>query len=117
ETTAHETDAGGLAGSKTPKETVNDIAPTVTITSLSPTPALVGQSVTVTFTATDDEAISKTCINWGDGTAVCQASPAAHSYVAAGRFGIKVNATDHAGVTDFATMTENVTVAHLDTCT
>src|SRR5207245_4946645 len=90
--TANATDAAGLTTSATTSITINDLAPIVSITSLSPNPAHVSQTVSVSFTATDDEAISKTCVNFGDGFSVCGASPQTHAYSATGTFTVNVNA-------------------------
>src|SRR3989441_163500 len=109
--TVNATDAAGVTGSNTASITINDLAPVVTITSVSPNPATSGQTVSVAFTATDDEAISKTCISWGDGVSACGiTSPATHIYtVSVGTtFTIKVNATDAAGLTGSATASETV---------
>src|SRR2546428_529772 len=109
--TVNATDAAGITGSNTASITINDLAPTVTITSVSPNPATSGQTVSVAFTATDDEAISKTCISWGDGVSACGiTSPATHIYTVSGgtTFTIKMNATDAAGVAGSATAAEAV---------
>src|SRR3989441_693172 len=109
--TVNATDAAGVTGSNTASITINDLAPIVTITNVSPNPATSGQIVSVAFTATDDEAISKTCISWGDGVSACGiTSPATHIYtVSVGTtFTIKVNATDAAGLTGSATASETV---------
>src|SRR2546426_8476818 len=68
--TVNATDAAGVTGSKTASITINDLAPTVTVT--TPASANEGVSVSISFTATDDEAISKTCVNFGDGSSVCR---------------------------------------------
>src|SRR5207245_3964586 len=107
--TANATDAAGLSTtSATTSITINDLRPTVTITSVSPNPAAVGASVAVSFTATDDEAVVRTCVNFGDGFSVCGASPQSHAYAASGGFTITVNATDAAGLTTSATASETV---------
>src|SRR5207245_1489207 len=105
------TDAAGKTGSATASVTINDLTPVVTITSVSPNPATSGQTVSVAFTATDDEAISKTCISWGDGVSACGiVSPVTHVYTvtASTIFTITVNATDAAGKTGSATAMETV---------
>src|SRR3989475_2468972 len=109
--TVNATDAAGVTGSKTASITVNDLAPTVTVT--APASANEGTSVSISFTATDDEAISKTCVNFGDGSRVCAASPVSHVYSTGGgaskAFTVTVNATDAAGVTgsNTASITSN----------
>src|SRR2546425_82901 len=107
--TVNATDAAGKTGSNTASITINDLAPTVTITSVSPNPVAVGGTVTASFTVTDDEAISRTCINWGDGASACGvASGVTHSYTKSGTFNIVVNATDAAGITGSASASETV---------
>src|SRR2546425_8628753 len=109
--TVNATDAAGKTGSNTASITINDLAPTVTVTDVSPNPATSGQTVSVAFTATDDEAISKTCISWGDGVSACGiVSPVTHVYTvtASTIFTITVNATDAAGKTGSATAMETV---------
>ena len=105
-------------GSGTNTETVNDRIPTVTISNVSPNPANTGQTVTVTFSATDpDGTVSSISVNWGDGTAVDTLAGTAisdtHSYASTGSaktqaFTITVTATDNSGSTGSATMSENV---------
>jgi len=109
--TVNATDAAGVTGSNTASITINDLAPIVTITNVSPNPATSGQIVSVAFTATDDEAISKTCISWGDSVSACGiTSPVAHVYTVSVStiFMITVNATDTAGLTGKATSSETV---------
>jgi len=109
--TVNATDAATVVGSNTASITINDIAPTVTVTAPASASEGAGQTVSVAFTATDDEAISKTCISWGDGVSACGiTSPATHIYtVSVGTtFTIKVNATDAAGLTGSATASETV---------
>jgi hypothetical protein len=109
--TVNATDAAGKTGSNTASITINDLTPVVTITSVSPSPATSGQTVSVVFTATDDEAISKTCIAWGDGVSACGiTSPVTHMYTVSVStiFTIAVNATDAAGLTGSNTASETV---------
>src|SRR2546427_11377043 len=109
--TVNATDAAGIIGSKTGSITINDLAPSVAITSVTPSPGTFGQPVTVSFTATDDESISKTCISWGDGSSACAvASGVTHSYAGttSTTFTITVNATDAAGLTGKAAASETV---------
>jgi hypothetical protein len=106
--TANSTDAAGLTGSVTTSIMVNDLKPTVTIISVSPSPALVGQTVSVGFTAADDEGIARTCVSFGDGSSACGTSPQNHSYSTSGGFTITVNATDVAGLAFTVTSSETV---------
>lgn len=56
-------------GSGTVSETVNDRAPTLAITSVSPNPAKPGQLVRLNFTASDpDGTVGMTWVDWGDGS-------------------------------------------------
>src|SRR5256712_690192 len=102
--TANATDAAGLTSSATTSITINDLAPTVTVS--APASANEGSPVTVTVTASDDEAISKTCVNFGDSSSSCTA-PFTHTYSTGGAaskaFTITANATDAAGLTSSAT--------------
>ncbi len=89
-------------GSGTTIETVNDRSPIATITSLSPSPARVGLSVTTTFSATDpDGTVSGITVNWGDGTAADYLSGTAtndiHTYSAHGTFTVTITANDNSG--------------------
>jgi len=91
-------------GSATLSETVNDRAPTLTITSLSPSPANTNQTVTISFMATDPHGtVSSVTVNWGDGTPSdtlpASARSATHSYNRTGSFTITVTATDNSGST------------------
>src|SRR3989441_1192882 len=109
--TVNATDAAGKTGSKTASITINDLAPSVAITSVTPSPGTFGQPVAVTFTATDDESISKTCISWGDGASACAVtSGVTHSYAGTSSttFTIIVNSTDAAGITGSASKSETV---------
>src|SRR5207249_9752872 len=108
------TNSGGQ-GSGTTTETVNDRPPTVTVGGVSPRPALVGQTVTVTFSATDpDGAISSFSIDWGDGIAPDSlpgtATSDTHAYGSGGNFTIAVTATDNGGSASSGTISETVLV-------
>jgi PKD repeat protein len=98
-------------GSGTTTEVVNDRPPVVTISSITPPSPFVGQSVTVSFSATDPDGsanpISLITVNWGDGTApdslIGTATSDSHIYNVAGTFTITVTATDNSGSTGQAT--------------
>src|SRR2546428_6424592 len=83
--------------------------PTVTITNLSPNPGVIGQAVTVTFTATN--APTSVTVSWGDGTAIDSlpgtATTDSHTYALSGIFTVNVTATNSAG-TGFAAQSETV---------
>jgi len=107
------TDNSGSTGAATTSETVNDRPPAVTVSSVSPNPAVVGQTVTVTFSATDpDGSISSFSVNWGDGSAVDSlpgtATSDTHSYGSGGSFTITVTATDNSGSQGSGTSSETV---------
>ncbi len=107
------TDNSGATGSTSTSETVNDRPPGVTVSSVSPNPALVGQTVTVTFSATDpDGTISTFGVNWGDGSAADSlpgtATSDTHSYGSGGSFVITVTATDNSGSPGSGTSSETV---------
>ena len=94
--------AGPGAGQTT--ETINDRVPTVTVTNVSPNPALTGQQVAATFTAADpDGTVSSISVNWGDGTTPSilpgTATSDTHTYTIAGPFAITITATDNSGST------------------
>jgi len=109
-------DAG--PGSGTSSETINDQPPTVTISSVSPNPALTGSTVNVSFSSTDpDGSVSAFTVAWGDGTTPPNlpgtATSATHIYGSTGNaksqvFIITVTATDNSGST--AQVTGSVTV-------
>ena len=98
--------------------TVTDRPPTVNISSVTPNPALTGQTVTVTFTTSDpDGTVSSISVNWGDGTTPSSlpgtATSATHSYANTGNalsqtFTITVTATDNSGSTGSANTSETV---------
>src|SRR5438132_672792 len=99
-------------GSGTTTEVVNDRPPVVTISSITPPSPFVGQSVTVSFSATDPDGsanpISLITVNWGgDGTAPDSlngtATSDSHIYSVVGTFTIAVTATDNSGSTGQAT--------------
>src|SRR5207249_2672074 len=107
------TDNGGSTGSATGTIASNDRPPGVTVSSVSPNPALVGQTVTVTFSATDpDGTISTFGVNWGDGSAADSlpgtATSDTHSYGSGGSFVITVTATDNSGSPGSSTSSETV---------
>src|SRR6266568_1262156 len=84
-------------------------APTVTINSLTPNPAVIGQLVTVNFSTTNSP--TSVTVNWGDGTSVVSlpgtATTATHTYAISGTFTVTVSATNTAG-TGSATASETV---------
>jgi len=97
--------------------TVTDRPPVVTIGSVTPNPANTGQTVTVTFTATDpDGTISSIMVTWGDGASSSlpgSATSATHAYANTGNalsqtFTITVTATDNSGSTGSANASEMV---------
>src|SRR5438552_12956235 len=109
---------GAGPGSGTTTEVVNDRPPVVTISSITPPSPFVGQSVTVSFSATDPDGsanpISLITVNWGgDGTApdslIGTATSDSHIYSVVGTFTIAVTATDNSGSTGQAT--GSVTIA------
>jgi hypothetical protein len=107
------TDNSGSAGAASITETVNDKPPAATVTGVSPNPANTGQSVTVTFSASDvDGTLSAVTVNWGDGTAVHNLPGTAtsdnHAYTTAGNFTITVIVTDNSGSTSQAAGTISV---------
>src|SRR2546427_706818 len=105
------TDNLGATGSATGSVMVGGglAKPTVTISSLAPNPGVIGQVVTVTFTATNSP--TAVTVKWGDGTAVDNlpgtATTDTHTYALSGVFTVNVTATNSAG-TGFATMSETV---------
>src|SRR5438093_821777 len=106
------TNSGGQ-GSGTSTETVNDRPPTVTVSGVSPNPALVSQTVTVTFSAIDPDVASSTLsVNWGDGTTPDSlpgtATSDTHAYGSGGNFTITVTATDNSGSTGSGTISETL---------
>ena len=107
------TNSGG-PGSATTTETVNDRAPVVTISTVSPNPANTGQLVTAAFTATDpDGTVSSIIVNWGDSTTpdslAGSATSDTHTYASTASFTITITATDNSGSTGSATTSETVT--------
>ncbi len=105
-------------GSGTTSETVNDRAPTVTISTISPNPANTGQLVTLSFSATDpDGTVSTITINWGDASTPTSlagtATSATHTYTSTGTaksqvFSITVTATDNSGSIGIGLSSETV---------
>jgi len=92
---------------------VNDRPPGTTVSGVSPNPALIGQTVTVTFSATDpDGVISSFSVDWGDGTALDPlpgtATSDTHAYGSGGSFNITVTATDNSGSAGSGTISETV---------
>ena len=107
------TDNSGSTGAASITETVNDKPPAASVTGVSPNPANTGQSVTVTFSASDvDGTLTAVTVNWGDGTAVHNLPGTAtsdnHAYTTAGNFTITVTVTDNSGSTSQATGTVSV---------
>ena len=93
-------DSAGDSGNSSTVVTVNDVAPTVT---LSDAPATVGVPVNFTASATDISPVVQAAgftYNWnfGDGTAGTGATPS-HTYLAAGTYTVSVTATDGYGNT------------------
>jgi len=88
-------------GSATYMETVNDQIPTAGITNISPATVYMGQTLTLSFSASDpDGTIASANVDWGDGTNTAvtgAATQASHSYSASGSFTIKVTVTDNSG--------------------
>ena len=108
------TDNSGSASAASTTAIVNDRSPVVTVSGVSPSPALVGQTVTVTFSAGDsDGTISSLSVNWGDGSTVDNlpgtATSDTHSYLSPGSFTIAVAATDNSGSSGSASTSETVT--------
>lgn len=96
------TDNNGLVSFQTFPETIVDQPPVLTINQLSPTATNTGQTVTISFSATDpDGTISSFTINWGDGSAPDMLSATStsdtHSYAKPGSFTIIITATDNSG--------------------
>jgi PKD repeat protein len=106
-------DNGGSTSSASTSEAVNDRPPATTVSGISPNPALIGQTVTVTFSATDpDGTISSFSVDWGDGTAFDTlpgtATSDTHAYGSGGSFTITVNARDNSGSAGSGTISETV---------
>jgi PKD domain-containing protein len=94
-------------GFATVTEIVNDRAPIVTITAISPLQAFLGEQVRLNFTAIDlDGTVSSVSINWGDGSnsyiVISSATPLVYSYTKTGTFTITITATDNSGSTSQA---------------
>ena len=105
-------DSAGDSGSSSTVVTVNDVAPTVT---LSDAPATVGVPVNFTASATDISPVVQAAgftYNWnfGDGTAGTGATPS-HTYLAAGTYTVSVTATDEYGNTSSPAMASMVVSA------
>src|SRR5271157_1398970 len=97
------TDANKLTNSRSVVVTVNDVAPTVT---LSDPPATVGVPVRCTASATDvSPAVQAAGFtyawNFGDGSTASGAT-ASHTFASAGTYTVKVSATDEYGKTGTA---------------
>ena len=106
-------DNSGSTSSASTSEMVNDRPPGTTVSGVSPNPALIGQTVTVTFSATDpDGVISSFSVDWGDGTALDPlpgtATSDTHAYGSGGSFNITVTATDNSGSAGSGTISETV---------
>jgi PKD repeat protein len=96
------------SGSETATETVNDLAPFVTVSNLT-SPVSTGQTANITFSASDaDGTVSLISINWGDGTTADilpgTATADTHGYPTTGNsiskvFTITITATDNSGST------------------
>ena len=101
------TDSAGLSGSLTLVATVNDVAPTVSLT--DPASAQVHASVVFTATATSPSPAVQAAgftyaWNFGDGTTGSGAT-ASHSFATAGTYTVKATAKDEYGKTGTATGT------------
>ena len=96
------TDNNQLASLQTISETIIDQPPVLTINKLSPTATNAGQTVTISFSATDpDGTISSFTINWGDGSTpdmlTASATSDTHTFAKAGSFTIIITAADNSG--------------------
>jgi PKD repeat protein len=104
------TDASGYTGNSSAAVTVNDVAPTVTLTD---PPATVGTPVSFSAVATDlSPAVQAAGFsyswNFGDGGTATGAS-ASHTFTAAGTYTVTVTATDEYGKSGTANATMVVT--------
>ena len=98
------TDSAGHSGSSSTTVTVNDVAPTVTLTD---PPAVAGSPVSFTASATDvSPAVQAAGFtyawNFGDGSTGSGATTS-HSFASAGTYTVTVTATDEYGKTGTAT--------------
>ena len=96
------TDDAGLTTSQTQSEMIVDRAPVLSTHIPIPASAIIGQTVTISFSATDpDGRIASFSVNWGDGsppdTLLASATSDTHSYDRAGTFTITVLASDNNG--------------------
>jgi hypothetical protein len=103
--------ATAACGDDGPSEPPFDGPPVVTITA-APTMTLVGEEISVSYSATDDVGLSIVSVAWGttssaveiyqvDGTS--KSATLTHSYDKAGTYTIGVQATDTSGKTTSAT--------------
>lgn len=93
-------DNSGSVGQATTSVTINDRPPAVAVSGASPNPALVGQTVSVSFSTNDpDGTVSSITVNWGDGSQPDSLPGTArsdtHTYGSGGAFTITVTATDN----------------------
>src|SRR5271157_3828864 len=93
------TDANKLTNSRSVVVTVNDVAPTVSLS--APSSGVTGQAVSFTASATSPSPVVQAAgfaYNWsfGDGTTGTGASPN-HTYTATGTYTVSVTATDEDG--------------------
>jgi PKD repeat protein len=109
--TVSATDAGGLSGSKSQAVVVSaavNVAPTCTL-SVSPSSGTTPLSVTATGNCTDaDNNITKTTLDFGDGT-ILQTASGTHTYTPAGNFKVVLTATDSGQLSGSASQTVTAT--------
>jgi PKD repeat protein len=108
-------------GSKTVFETVNDRPPIVTVTSVSPNPVNITDTVTITFKASDpDGTIAAFNVDWGD-TITDSLRPDAtvdtHAYGSNGAYSVRVTVTDNSGSMNYTTQIIKVVIPPLTTAT
>ena len=106
-------DNSGSTGQTLASVTVNDRPPIVSVTGVSPNPALAGQPVSVSFSTSDpDGTVSSIVVNWGDGSPsdslAGTAASDTHTYASGGSFIISVTATDNSGSSSTGTISESV---------
>jgi len=106
-------DNSGSTGQTLASVTVNDRPPIVSVTGVSPNPALAGQPVSVSFSTSDpDGTVSSIVVNWGDGSPsdslAGTAASDTHTYASGGSFIISVTATDNSSSSSTGTISESV---------
>ncbi len=109
------TDALGIPATSSLIVTVNDVAPTVSLT--SPTSGAAGTALGFAATGADispaDQAAGFTYTwNFGDGGTATGASPS-HTYASAGTYTVSVTATDEHGLSGTASGTLSITASSL----